>query len=252
MRNWTREELIIVFNLYCKIPFKESSKNNPEVIKIAELIDRTPSAVNLKIGNFGSFDESLRAKGIVGLTHVSKLDEEIWNEFNGNWDKLAFESEQIIKQLSGSQVINISEIENVTGYDVEKTVKQRVNQDFFRRTVLSAYNYLCCVTGISTVQLLNASHIKPWRNSTPNEKVNPRNGLCLNALHDRAFDKGFMTVSPNGKIIMSKDLSDIYDGDCIERFFSIYENQKIILPEKFMPEAEFLEYHNDVIFENWK
>ena len=55
-RNWTREEEIIVFNLYCKIPFKNSSKNHPEVIKIANLINRTPSSVNMKIGNFGSFD----------------------------------------------------------------------------------------------------------------------------------------------------------------------------------------------------
>lgn len=55
---WTREEEIIVFNLYCKIPFKSSSKNNPEVIKIAKIIGRSPSAVNMKIGNFGSFDEN--------------------------------------------------------------------------------------------------------------------------------------------------------------------------------------------------
>ena len=54
---WTREEEIIVFNLYCKIPFQYSSKNHPDVIKVANLIGRTPSAVNMKIGNFGSFDE---------------------------------------------------------------------------------------------------------------------------------------------------------------------------------------------------
>ena len=99
-RLWTREESIIVFNLYCRIPFKASSKNHPDVIKIANLIGRSPSAVNMKIGNFGSFDENLNKKGIVGLTNVSKLDKEIFNEFSGNWDKLVYESELLIKKLS--------------------------------------------------------------------------------------------------------------------------------------------------------
>ena len=79
-RLWTREEAIIVFNLYCKIPFRQSSKNHPEVIRIANLIGRSPSAVNMKIGNFGSFDATLRERGIVGLTNASKLDAQIWAE----------------------------------------------------------------------------------------------------------------------------------------------------------------------------
>ena len=71
-RLWTREEEIIVFNLYCKIPFNKSSKFHPEIIKIANLINRTPSAVNMKIGNFGRFDENLKEKNISGLTNGSK------------------------------------------------------------------------------------------------------------------------------------------------------------------------------------
>lgn len=77
VNKWTREEEIIVFNLYCKIPFQKSSKNHPDVIRIANLIGRSPSAVNMKIGNLGSFDDTLKAKGIVGLTNASKLDKEI-------------------------------------------------------------------------------------------------------------------------------------------------------------------------------
>lgn len=90
--NWTREQEIIVFNLYCKIPFQRSSKNHPDVIRIANLIKRSPSAVNMKIGNFGSFDETLKSKGIVGLTNASKLDKQIWDEFNNKWDLLSYES----------------------------------------------------------------------------------------------------------------------------------------------------------------
>ncbi len=52
----------------------------------------------MKIGNFGAFDPQLKAKGIVGLTGTSKLDEEIWNEYYGHWDKLAYDAEVLIAQ----------------------------------------------------------------------------------------------------------------------------------------------------------
>lgn len=251
-RLWTREEEIIVFNLYCKIPFQRSSKNHPDVIRIANIINRSPSAVNMKIGNFGSFDDSLKRQGIVGLTNASKLDAEIWAEFNGHWDELAFESERLIAEIQG-QSIEETSIENIPlGFDRTTTVKQRVNQSFFRKTVLSSYGNACCVTGLNTPSLLIASHIKPWADSNETDKTNPRNGLCLNALHDRAFDKGFITVSPDYILHISSDLTDIYDGRTVEQFFKYYDNKRISLPEKFAPAKEFLQYHGDVIFQNWR
>lgn len=102
--NWRREELIIAFNLYCKIPFSKTVKTNPEVIKVANLIGRTPSAVAFKLGNFGSFDEELKKKGIVGLANTSKLDKAIWDEFNSNWEKLAYESELLIAKFGNKKI----------------------------------------------------------------------------------------------------------------------------------------------------
>ncbi len=132
VKYWTRNEEIIVFNLYCKIPFQKSSKNHPDVIRIAKLIGRTPSSVNMKIGNFGSFDETLKAQGIVGLTNASRLDKEIWDEFNGQWDKLAFESEKLIAQLQSKTLDSIiDEGQLPLGAERTATVKQRVNQSFF-------------------------------------------------------------------------------------------------------------------------
>lgn len=90
--NWTREQLIVALNVYCKIPFKNSSARHPMVQEYAKIIGRTPAALNLKIGNLGSFDPVLREKGIVGLAHTSKMDEQIWNEFFENPEKLAYES----------------------------------------------------------------------------------------------------------------------------------------------------------------
>lgn len=80
-KNWNREETIVAFNLYCKIPFRESTKNNPLIIKFSKIIDRTPSAMAMKIANLGSLDPELKERGITGLVNGSKMDEEIWNEF---------------------------------------------------------------------------------------------------------------------------------------------------------------------------
>lgn len=249
-RLWTKEEEIVVFNLYCKIPFKSSSKFHPDVIRIANIIGRTPSAVNMKIGNFGRLDPNLKNKNISGLTNGSKLDEEVWNEFNNNWDKLAYESEQLIAKYENNTVLEEDNIPS--GKERITSIKQRVNQNFFRKAVLSSYNCCCCITGLSNPELLIASHIKPWRSSNENEKTNPTNGLCLNALHDKAFDKGFLTVDENYFIHISSEIKDCFNGETVERYFKYYDNKKIALPDRFMPNKKFLIYHYDTIYENWK
>ncbi len=250
INNWTREEEIIVFNLYCKIPFKSSSKNHPEVIKIANLIGRTPSAVNMKIGNFGSFDENLKKQGIVGLQNASKLDREIFIEFNNKWDELSYESEKLLATYKGNNLLE--EVKIPQGSEIEMTIKQRVNQQFFRESVLTSYQKSCCITGLSNTELLVASHIKPWKVSTSVEKTNPRNGLCLNSLHDKAFDRGFITISEDYKIIVSNEIKDVFNGQTVENFFKVFDGKSIILPEKFLPEKTFIQYHNECIYENWK
>jgi putative restriction endonuclease len=50
-RNWTRNELIVAFNLYCRTPFGRIDRRNPEIIALAAALDRTPSAVSWKLAN---------------------------------------------------------------------------------------------------------------------------------------------------------------------------------------------------------
>lgn len=239
--NWTREETIVAFNVYCKIPFKKSSKSNPTVIKYANIIGRSPSALNMKIGNLGRLDPELKKKGITGLVNGSKLEEIIWDEFHGNWDDLAFESEKIIVEFQGKNLEKEFNIEKFPkGLDKVRLVKTRVNQSFFRSSVLSAYNLTCCITGIQIPELLIASHIIPWKENI--ERTNPKNGLCLNNLHDKAFDKGLISIDTNFNISVSKYLIE-YEKEKEEIFFSHYNNKKIHLPDKFFPKKEFLENH---------
>ncbi|MBI1811627.1 MAG: hypothetical protein HY035_06690 [Nitrospirae bacterium] len=168
---WTREQTIVVFNLYCKIPFNRVSSAHPDIVRIAKIIGRSANSVKMKIGNFGSFDPELKKRGIVGLENTSKLDENIWNEFNNNWEKLAYESELLIAKFSKKTIEETAHIEATDlpkGKVREAIIKARVNQYFFRSAILSSYNQKCCITGLGIAELLVASHIIPWAKDEKN------------------------------------------------------------------------------------
>ncbi|MDL2327798.1 HNH endonuclease [Ruminococcaceae bacterium OttesenSCG-928-A11] len=248
---WSRKEEIIALFMYCQIPFGKIHSKNSDVIKIANILQRTPASISMKMCNFARFDPTLKARGISGLSNGSKLDEEIWIEFNNDWEKLVFEATSALNEYnSSSDDVSVSDEYNIpVGADVQYIQKARRNQDFFRKAVLSSYQYRCCITGLSVPSLLIASHIKPWKFSNPvTERTNPQNGLCLNALHDKAFDKGLITIDTNYRLILSKELKATYDSSIVEEFFFRFENIKICLPERFSPSKEFLEYHNNNVF----
>jgi len=251
--NWTREELIVAFNLYCKTPFAKIDTRNSGVKELAHIIGRSVSAVALTLVNFARLDPALRARNVSGMRHGSKAQEKIWNEFAGNWESLAFESERILADYKKTPVEESARIFtddlNIEGRERESIVKTRVNQNFFRATVLASYNNHCCITGISVPELLVAGHIIPWATDKKN-RMNPANGLCLNALHDRAFDKGLLTITPDYTVKLSAPLLEKLKKIKSELFFLPYNGQKIQLPSKFLPLKEFFEYHNSVIFKN--
>jgi putative restriction endonuclease len=250
-RLWTREELILTINLYCKTPFGKLHKGNPDVVELSKLIGRTPSSVAYKLVNFASLDPSLKARGIKGAKNVSKLDVKIWEEFYQNWDNLPFESENLRAILLKTSVENLNNLEEVDlpkkGLERERVVKTRVNQNFFRQAVLSAYNFSCCITGLNNPQLLIAGHIKPWAIDKSN-RVNPRNGIAINPLHDKAFESGLISISPDYKILISSQLK-FKPSKQVELFFLKYENQTIKLPKRFLPDPKFLNFHNNEKFQ---
>jgi HNH endonuclease len=247
-RDWTRKELIVAFNLYCKIPFGRIHIRNPLVIELAKAIGRTPSAVSWKLANFARLDPSLRKRNVMGATHGAHAEIEIWDEFNNDWEGLAYESERILEQMVGHPKEFVGDEQELPeGKNRETLVRARVNQSFFRAAVLAAYGARCCITGLSIPQLLNASHIVPWSVDVKN-RTNPRNGLCLNAIHDRAFDCGLLTVTPEMKVTTSPraktNSSDLGARD----FLWHYDKASITPPRRFAPSADFLRYHNKQVF----
>ena len=187
----------------------------------------------------------LRAKGIVGLSHTSKVDEEVWNEFFENPEKLAYESEKIIAELRNKPVEESANIDlNNLPEGTERigVTRQRVNQQFFHDAVLCSYENHCCITGISNKQLLEACHISSWRDDVKN-RTNPKNGLCMNPLFHKAFDRYLFTVTPDYKIEISEQMIDGTDDNSFRDYLLSIKGKDIIMPEKFYPDKNLLAIH---------
>jgi len=240
--DWTIEEHILAFNLYCKIPFTKINERYPPVIELANIIGRSNGAVSRKLANFARLDPALQARNVSGLTHGAKGEEIVWNEFHGNWEKLAYESELILakyKGISVESIVDLSDLPEIKeGKERESVVRTRVNQKFFRDTILASYNQTCCITGIQIPRLLIASHIIPWANNEK-ERMNPQNGLCLNALHDKAFDTGLITVTPDYKIKISDFLKTNLNKET-EEFFYLTKTATYYCQVGSLPKESFL------------
>ena len=137
---WTKEQAIIALDLYCKVPFNKATNSNPDIQRVANLIGRSVTSVKMKIGNFGNFDPELKKHGIVGLSNISKLDEEVWNEYFNHWDKLAYDAQILISKYENKAIEDVAQIEDSIknlpeGKEKLVIVKQRINQSFFRNAV---------------------------------------------------------------------------------------------------------------------
>lgn len=246
---WTRDELILAFEIYCRIPFRKTKANNPEVISLARLIGRSPAGVARKLGNFGAFDPELQKRGVTGLTHASKMDADVWNEFNSSWNNLVLEARRLRDALSptdrgGEPLAGLAS--PVGPSEKVSARKTRIHQAFFRDAILSSYEQTCCVTGLRLCEVLVASHIVPWSVSEQ-LRTDPRNGLCLSATFDRLFDSGLLTISPDLKVVMSKSLRSFGDRQ-IEALICAYHGSPMIRPHRFLPDQTHLEWHRSNVF----
>ena len=250
-RRWTKEQLKLAFYLYCQLPFGKLHQRNPEIINLANMIGRTPSAVAMKLVNFASLDPAITGTGRSGLGNASSMDREVWEEFHADWEKLAVECELLRRNLD-ADVPTIDEAdeqlvpEDFTGETKRVVTEQRIKQNFFRRAVLSSYHGRCCMSGLSEQRLLIASHIVPWSNDKAN-RLNPSNGLCLSAIHDRAFDKGLITLTDDFKVVVSIELKRKKEPFIIEVLLPL-DGRAIEPPERFAPQPEFVTWHRNELF----
>lgn len=256
--NWTSEQLKLAFHFYCQTSFGKLHNNNPKIIQLAGLINRTPSALAMKLVNFASLDPSITSSGRKGLSGASALDRKIWDEFHADWELLAVQCEELLQYLmqkNGGEKSISDDAENditltdFTGETRRAIVQQRLKQSFFRRAVLASYRSRCCISGVSNSRLLVASHIVPWSADKAN-RLNPSNGLCLSAIHDKAFDSHLFALSDDWRVVLSGPIKQSKDAFLREVFWPI-DDKQIELPERFKPDPILIEKHRRTMLDSY-
>lgn len=245
--HWTRQQSLVAFSLYCRLPFGRFHSGNPEIIQYANLIQRTPSALAMKLSNIASLDPAITSTGRSGLTGVSNADKAMWREMQNDWASFSIAMEQAQQELTVPIAVDKNKESDIASTSKIAQIKVRIGQQFFRNAVLSAYDQHCCISGLANSKLLVASHIVPW-SSDEHNRLNPHNGLALSALHDKAFDSGIITIDENYCVVVSSRSSvenDYFFREAIAKF----HGKPIVLPKKFYPAAQFLAFHREHIFE---
>jgi putative restriction endonuclease len=123
----------------------------------------------------------------------------------------------------------------------EQIVASRLGQGSFRRNVIRLWGS-CSVTGLQTISLLRASHIKPWKDSDNNERLTPYNGLLLIPNYDFLFDRGYISFKDNGNILVSNRLSPF-----AQKVFDVRDDLQ--LRKVFSENKDYFEYHRSEVFE---
>jgi hypothetical protein len=249
--NWTRPQTLAALHIYLQLPFGQLHQRHPKIQQLAQWLGRTPGAVALKLVNLASLDPMIVASGRAGMANAAALDRRLWEELQTHWDAVALEATTEYENLAvGHGVIADADLLEVEAVEAEfeegrsrsAVVQVRVNQARFRKAVLASYNTTCCISGLRHEKLVIASHIVPWAQDSQN-RLNPQNGLCLSALHDRAFDQGLITVLPDFTIRVSPKLMTASSDEFIEESLVRFDKRSIHLPERFGPNPVFLTRH---------
>lgn len=249
-KNWTHHDRIIVFGLYCELPFGKFHQRHPRVIQVAQALDRTPSSVAMKLSNFASLDPVITSSGRKGLSGASQADKEFWQSYTESPSTLIEEVEEALTALSPPAEPESEPQQSLQDYSAESVpalTQRRKGQGIFRKAVLSAYHYQCCVTGVSDQRLLVASHIRRWSDD-PENRLNPSNGLCLSSFFDRAFDAGLITFDKDYRLKISPALKHQESNQHIAETFLAREGVQMKLPDKFSPSPVFLNWHRESWF----
>lgn len=256
--NWSRAEVLAALHLYLQLPFGQLHRNQPRIVQLASWLGRTPSSVAMKLVNIASLDPVIMASGRVGLKKASQLDRDVWAEVRASWsgvmDEAASAYERFAAQvgLSALDADHIApaelavvpgDLEMPEGTERQAVVKLRVNQVRFRRWVLVSYGGRCCITGLQEPKLLIASHIVPWAES-PAHRLNPRNGLCLSPLYDRAFDQGLITITPGSlQVRVGRRLREAVGDTYVQQALVALDGLPIRSPDRLKPDDELLAWH---------
>ena len=154
-----------------------------------------------------------RPRSIAGFNHefLMKFGELIEDD-NGVYARIIDRvSVAEIAAIRTSYKSIVPDLKSVLAGRTDTTTKEalahaRVGQGRFRNEVIKLWGSRCCVTGARIRDAIRASHIKPWRNSTDQDRLDPNNGLPLIATLDALFDAGLINFESDGKLLISRQV----------------------------------------------
>lgn len=131
----------------------------------------------------------------------------------------------------------INQAPNLSETEKKRLVNARLGQGGFRQALEEIWENCCALTGCDIRAALRASHIKPWRSSSNEERLDPDNGLLLVANADALFDRGLISFADDGLIIIASNVDVTMLG--------LPENGKIQMSHAV---ASFMEFHRENVF----
>lgn len=172
-----------------------------------------------------------------GILAKSEIDDEI-NNNKGNYAKILkkvkayINEEKIVSCKIRNQSNNRLNSKNTT--EISTETKRRIGQDTLRDYILENYNHECAICNINKDDLLVCSHIVPWSIDKKN-RLNPQNAICLCALHDKLFDRGYFSLSENYKLIFGRKAD--------EHIKKMLAKSKFKMPNENYPDINLLQKH---------
>lgn len=202
------------------------------------------------LANKYPLDSSFSASMIDDIMRQERIDMQHRDKYNnahamsdfhsGLVKFLAFINSNFLQEKEQKTIDEINKVENsktLNKTEKESLVKSRIGQGLFRQRLFS-YWHSCAITSCNLSWFLMASHIKPWRVSDNQERLDVYNGLLLTPNYDKLFDKGYISFSTEGKIIISPLLTR---DDCKGIQLSTYIHLRSIAPQH----QKYLEYHRE-------
>ncbi len=258
--NWSEDETTLALALYVQIPFGKISHGNPYIQALAQAIGRTPSSVSLKLSNLARLDPKLQSRGVAGMSHGSRTDQLVWEQFSGAntqttdlaplfdaadqaASRLGIATEDyVITPLTTEQQTKINNLQTISETERRRMTKVRIHQNMFRDAVLSSYGWQCAVTGLSEPQLIEAAHIREWSQCEgAATRLSPANGIALASSIHRAYDCNLVGITPDLICIVSPALlKRTPEGTPSRSFFQSINGRALRLPDRFQPNRDCL------------
>lgn len=199
--------------------------------------------------------------GCIVLTDVFFIDERDWFEAPGNWRGTVTgksyapgtEEYAMVMDALGSRMRRGGVLLGDKPVDAEwdgarygtSVTRHRLGQGAFRVKVADAYERRCAISGERTLPVLQAAHIRPYAQEGPHEVSN---GLLLRADIHTLFDEGYLTVTPDYRVRVSRRLNADYGNGRI--YYAFQDRRLAVLPSERpeLPSRDYLEWHNDCVF----